>query len=74
MILVAIANACQGWGSLPVPLPLHQQCSPRAGGDPAVTCSGGCGWGSAGGDPVTLPGSLGHAGAVGRGDAAGSMW
>lgn len=74
MILVASAKACQGWGSFPVPLPLHQQCSPRAGGDSPVTCSGGCGWGSAGGDLVTLLGSLGHAGAVGRGDAAGSIW
>lgn len=71
MILVASAKACQGWGSLPVPLPLHQQCSPRAGGDSPVTCSGGCG---CGGDLVTLLGSLGHAGAVGRGDAAGSIW
>lgn len=32
MMLVASANACQGWRSLHVPLPLHQQCSTRAGG------------------------------------------
>lgn len=53
----------------------HCQCTssalPVLVGDPAVTCSGGCG--STGGDLVTLPGSLGHAGAVGKGDAAGSM-
>lgn len=72
MMLVASANACQGRD----PSMCHCHCAssalPMLVGDPAVTSSGGCAWGSTGVDLIALPGSLGCAGAVAK-EACGEL-
>lgn len=74
MMLVARPTPARDKG----PSVWHRHCAssalPVLVGDPAVTRSCGCAWGSTGEDLITLLESLGYAGAVAKGDAAGSRW